>query len=63
VPRARFIKNETLYAGILFISHLCPYWECGYGVETPYVNVGAFVGFEKATFHKIGFKMTFSLFN
>ena len=63
VPRARFIKNETLYAGILFISHLCPYWECGYGVETPYVNVGAFVGFEKATFHKTGFKMTFSLFN
>lgn len=63
VPRVSFIKNETLYAGMLFISHLCPYWECGYGVETPYVNVGLFLGFEKASFHKIGYKVTISLFN
>lgn len=62
-PRVSFIKNETLYAGMLFISHLCPYWECGYGVETPYVNVGLFAGFEKVSYHKIGFKVTFSLFN
>lgn len=62
-PRVSFIKNETLYAGMLFISHLCPYWECGYGVETPYINVGLFAGFEKASFHKIGFKVTISLFN
>lgn len=62
-PRVSFIKNETLYAGMLFISHLCPYWEFGYGVETPYMNVGLFAGFEKASFHKIGFKVTISLFN
>ena len=62
-PRVSFIKNETIYAGMRFISHLCPYWECGYGVETPYINVGFFAGFEKVSFHKIGFKVTISLFN
>ena len=63
VPQVDFIKSESLYAGMLFISHLCPYWECGYGVETPYVNLGVFSGFEMFRFHKIGFKVTFSLFD
>lgn len=63
LPSLRFIKNESLYANMLFISHLMPYWECGYGVETPYVNIGLFVGFERASFHKIGYKVSFSLFN
>lgn len=62
-PSVRFIKNEILYANVLFISHLSPYWECGYGIETPYVNIGFFVGFEKASFHKIGYKVSFSLFD
>ena len=62
MPRVRFIKNEALYANILFISHLCPYWECGYGVETPYANLGLFAGFERGSFLRFGYKVTFSLF-
>lgn len=62
IPQARFIKNEALYVNVLFISHLCPYWECGYGVDTPYVNIGLFAGFEMGSFHRIGYKLTFSLF-
>lgn len=63
VPRAGFVKNENLYAGMLFISHLCPYWECGYGVETPYIDAGVFVGFENERFGRVGCKVSFSLFN
>lgn len=62
IPSAWFIKNEGLYAGILFISHLNPYTEYGYSIDTPYVNIGVFAGFEKASFHKIGVELSFSLF-
>ncbi|MBQ5730051.1 MAG: hypothetical protein IIV57_00375, partial [Bacteroidaceae bacterium] len=33
--RVNFIKNERLYLNMLFISHLTPYSEFGYGVGTP----------------------------
>ena len=62
IPSASFIKRESLYGGLLFISSLTPYAEYGYGIETPYVNVGVFVGFEKGTYHKIGAEISFSLF-
>lgn len=62
IPSAWFIKNESLHAGVLFISHLTPYSELGYSVDTPYINVGFFAGFEKASFHKIGVEVSFSLF-
>lgn len=62
IPSAGFIKREGLYAGALFISDLIPYTEYGYGVETPYVNIGFFVGFEKSSFHETGVEVSFSLF-
>jgi hypothetical protein len=62
IPSAWFIKNENLHAGVLFISHLMPYSEFGYSIDTPYINIGVFAGFDKASFHKIGVEMSFSLF-
>ena len=62
IPSVRFVRSETLYGGVLFISHLCPYTEYGYGVETPYLNMGFFFGFENLGFHRIGYKLSFSLF-
>lgn len=62
LPQVRFIKNEMLFHNLLFISKLHPYTEYGYGVETPYVNLGIFAGFENLSFHKIGCKITISLF-
>lgn len=62
VPSARFIKNEAIYGNILFISHLSPYTEYGYGVETPYINIGLFVSFENLEFGSFGYKLAFSLF-
>ena len=61
-PGARIFKNEMLFFNALFMSKLCPYTELGYGVETPYVNVGGFVAFDNFSFHKIGCKITVSLF-
>lgn len=63
LPRVKFFKNEMLFFNLLFISDLCPYFELGYGVETPYVNLGVFTGFENFSYHKIGFKITVSLFD
>ena len=62
IPSAKFIKREGMYAGALFISDIIPYTEYGYGIETPYVNVGVFAGFEKASFHEAGVEVSFSLF-
>lgn len=62
MPSVGFIKSEALYANILFISHLRPYIECGYGVDTPYVNAGLFLSFENYEYSRIGFKIAFSLF-
>ena len=63
LPRVNIFKNEMLFFNLLFISDLCPYTEFGYGVETPYVNLGVFAGFENSSFHKFGFKVTVSLFD
>lgn len=63
IPSARFVKNEALYCNVLFISHLLPYTELGYGVETPYVNLGFFVSFENMKFGRLGYKISFSLFD
>ena len=63
LPRVNIFKNEMLFFNLLFISDLCPYFELGYGVETPYVNLGVFTGFENFSYHKIGIKVTVSLFD
>lgn len=62
LPRVRFFKYERVYLNMLFISHLMPYCELGYGVETPYVDSGIFVGFENHEFNAFGYKFTISLF-
>lgn len=61
-PRVRFIKNECIYLNMLAISHLLPYTEIGYGIETPYVDTGIFVSAKNHKFHQIGYKITVSLF-
>ena len=57
------IQQERLYGGILFMPHLNPYVELGYGIGTHIFDVGAFAGFVKGKFDGIGFKFTFELFN
>ena len=58
-----FIQKERIYAGILFMPHLNPYFELGYGVGTHIFDFGIFIGNETGKFTSVGCKFTFELFN
>ena len=58
----RFIQEERIYAGVLFMPHLNPYLELGYGIGTHVFDVGAFVNNVNGKFDTVGFKFTFELF-
>lgn len=58
-----FIQKERIYAGILFMPHLNPYMEFGYGFATHIFDAGVFIGNEKGKFTSFGCKFTFELFN
>ena len=58
-----FIQKERLYGGIVFLPHLNPYIEIGYGVGTHVFDLGIFSGFKNGEFYSAGVKFTFELFN
>lgn len=58
-----FIQKERIYAGVLFMPHLNPYMEFGYGFATHLFDAGIFIGNEKGKFTSFGCKFTFELFN
>ena len=58
-----FVQKERIYAGVLFMPHLNPYLEFGYGFATHLFDVGVFIGNEKGKFTSVGCKFTFELFN
>ena len=58
-----FIQKERIYAGVLFMPHLNPYLEMGYGFATHLFDMGLFVGNEQGKFTSVGCKFTFELFN
>ena len=57
------VQYERLYGGVLFMPHLNPYIELGYGIGTHVFDVGAFVSVVNGSFDTIGFKFSFELFN
>lgn len=57
------VQQERLYGGILFMPHLNPYVELGYGIGTHVFDVGFFVSSVSGKFDTAGFKFTFELFN
>lgn len=57
------VQQERLYGGILFMPHLNPYIEVGYGVGTHIFDVGIFMSSINGQFDTVGFKFTFELFN
>lgn len=59
----RYVQNERLYAGVLFMPHLNPYMEFGYGIGTHIFDFGVFVGMENWSYSQVGCKFTFELFN
>ena len=57
------VQQERLYGGILFMPHLNPYIELGYGIGTHIFDVGVFTSIVNGQFDTVGFKFTFELFN
>lgn len=57
------IQQERLYGGILFMPHLHPYLELGYGIGTHIFDAGIFISSMNGKFDTVGFKFTFELFN
>ena len=57
------IQQERLYGGVLFMPHLNPYVELGYGIGTHVFDAGFFVSSINGKFDTAGFKFTFELFN
>ncbi|KAA6343303.1 hypothetical protein EZS27_009023, partial [termite gut metagenome] len=57
------ILNERLYAGMLIVPRMNPYWEIGYGIGTHVFDAGVFVNNINGKFSHLGFKITFELFN
>ncbi|MCQ4913645.1 DUF5686 family protein [Bacteroides nordii] len=59
----RYVQNERLYVNTLFVPHLNPYLEIGYGIGTHIFDVGVFVSSENWKYTEVGCKFTFELFN
>ena len=57
------IQHERLYGGVLFMPHLTPYVEVGYGIGTHIFDAGVFTSIVNGKFDTVGFKFTFELFN
>ena len=59
----RYIQKERVYCGVLFMPHLMPYMELGYGIGTHIFDFGVFMGTENFRKVEFGCKFTFELFN
>lgn len=58
----RYIEKERLYVNTLFVRHLYPYTEWGYGFSTRLFSIGIFSAFKNARFNGFGCKFGIELF-
>jgi len=59
----RFIETERLYISTLFVEHLHPYVEYGYGFTNRLFSMGLFVATSNTHFEGFGCRFGFELFN
>lgn len=59
----QYVLNERLYFNMLFVPHLNPYIELGYGIGTHIFDFGVFTSFANWQYQEVGVKFTFELFN
>ncbi len=57
------IRYERLYGSALYVPHLLPYLELGYGIGTHIFDLGVFVSSVNGGFQSVGCKFAFELFN
>ncbi|MCH4147425.1 MAG: DUF5686 family protein [Prevotella sp.] len=57
-----FIEKERIYASSLFVTHLHPYIEVGYGFTTRWVSLGFFMANKNGKYDGMGVKVELELF-
>ena len=59
----RFIETERIYMSALFVEHLHPYIEYGYGFTNRIFSIGLFAATKNTEFDGVGARFAFELFN
>ena len=59
----RLLEKERVYVNVLSVSHLTPYVEWGYGVQTRAVSIGVFASQKKWRFTDVAVRFSLELFN
>lgn len=57
-----FVEKERIYASTLFVTHLHPYTELGYGFTTRWFSTGLFLANRNFKYEGFGIKFGFELF-
>lgn len=58
----RLMEMERIYANMLFVEHLHPYMEYGYGFTNRFFSMGIFAATRNWKFDGVGFRFGFELF-
>ncbi len=58
----RLMEMERIYANVLFVDHLHPYVEYGYGFTNRFFSLGIFMATRNTDFEGFGFRFGFELF-
>ncbi len=58
----RFMEQERVYINTILVEKLHPYIEVGYGFETRFFSVGAFVASRNLRYERVGGRFQFELF-
>ncbi len=58
----RLMEMERIYMNTLFVEHLHPYIEIGYGFTNRFFSMGAFIATRNLAYDGIGCRFTFELF-
>lgn len=58
----RLIEMERIYVNTLYVEHLKPYMEWGYGFTNRYFSLGAFMATSNHKFEGVGCRFSFELF-
>ena len=59
----RFIETERIYVSALFVEHLHPYIEYGYGFTNRVFSIGLFAATKNTEFDGVGARFAFELFD
>lgn len=59
----KIVEKERFYVSTLFVNHLHPYVECGYGFTNRVFSIGAFSAFNNFKYSGFGVKFGIELFS